>query len=410
MSNSAAGRPSARSPLDGVRVLALEQMQSVPYATQLLGRLGADVLKVEPLTGESGRHARPAMPDETGGLNGCTFLRNNLGKRSIAIDLKTPEGRDLVLRLSDHYDVVAQNFRAGALDRLGLGYAALSARNPAAIYLSVSGFGVTTDDGYRSWPAYAPIAEAMAGLYMYRTLPEGVPPVVSPMGALGDTVTALFAAVGILAALNGRARTGLGQHIDVGMYDSLVALNDAGVNYWSMGVRDGTPPIINDAFRARDGWFVMQVPRRHMFEALARIVGCPEWIDDASLAEGAQWTAHLEDRIRPAVERWAKPFDRDGACARLGQVGIAAGPVRTAGEVIEDRHLRTRNMIVPITSTDGRTEPVLAIGNPVKLSGMIEEVVTGTPRVGQHTDEVLGNELGLSRAEIDQLRARGAVA
>jgi formyl-CoA transferase len=404
------GGAPARFPLDGVRILALEQMQSVPYATQLLARLGADVVKVEPLTGESGRHARPAMADETGGLNGCTFLRNNLGKHSIAVDLKAPEGRDLLLALSDRYDVIAQNFRAGALDRLGLGYAALVARNPSVIYLSVSGFGVTTDDGYRSWPAYAPIAEAMAGLYMYQAPPEGLPPAVSPMGALGDTATALFAAVGILAALNDRSRTGLGQHIDVGMYDALVALNDAGVNYWSMGIRDGSPPIINDAFRARDGWFVMQVPRRHMFEALAGIVGCPEWIDDASLAEGSQWKARLEDCIRPAVERWAGPFDRDEACSRLGQVGIAAGPVRTAGEVIQDQHLRTRNMIVPLASTDGRTEPVLAVGNPVKLSSMVEDVVSAVPRLGQHTDEVLGKELGLDRAEIDQLRARGVVA
>jgi formyl-CoA transferase len=410
MSNTATSGPAARFPLDGVRVLALEQMQSVPYATQLLARLGADVLKVEPLTGESGRHGRPAMADETGTLNGCTFLRNNLGKHSIAVDLKAPGGRDLVLALSDRYDILAQNYKAGALDRLGLGYEALAARNPSVIYLSVSGFGVTTDDGYRSWPAYAPIAEAMAGLYTYRTPPEGVPPVASPMGALGDTVTALFGAIGVLAALNDRTRTGLGQHIDLGMYDALVAINDAGVNYWSMGVQDGVAPIINDAFRARDGWFVVEVPRRHMFEALARIVGCPEWIDDPSLADGVQWRAHLEDRIRPAVERWAAPFDRDEACDRLGRAGIAAGPVRTAGDVIQDRHLRTRNMIVPLTSTDGRSEPVLAVGNPLKLSSMVEDVVTTAPRLGQHTDEVLGKELGLDRAEIDQLRARGVVA
>lgn len=397
-------------PLSGIRILALEQMQSVPYATQLLGRLGADVLKIEPIGGESGRHARPAATSAAGEVNGATFLRNNLGKRSIAIDLKAPEGRDLVLRLASRFDVIAQNFKAGALDRLGLSYRDVSAVHPEIIYLSVSGFGTTTDGGYMTWPAYAPIAEAMAGLYAYQTPPGDAPPTVSPMGALGDTTTALFASIGILAALRQRDQAGVGQHIDLAMLDALVAMNDAGINYWSMGVRNGIPPIINHSFRARDGWFVVQVGRRHMFEGLAKLLGSIEWIDDPDLQEGAQWLEHIEDRIRPVVERWSADMDRDEACRQLAAAGVAAGPVRTAGDVIDDPHVKHRNMVLAVETDDGRAEPVLAVGLPIKLSSMREELATSVPSLGQDTDDVLSTDLGLDAQEIRRLRAADVVA
>ena len=142
------------APLDGVRVLAAEQMQSLPFATQLLARLGADVVKVEhPVHGESGRQSTPAMLDPQGRSVGATYLRNNLGKRSVGLDLKSPEGRELFLRLVPRFDVVAENFKAGTMDRLGLGYDAVSAVHPGAIYVSVSGFGNTVDTPYRDWPA-----------------------------------------------------------------------------------------------------------------------------------------------------------------------------------------------------------------------------------------------------------------
>src|SRR5699024_10092797 len=149
-------------PLEGVRVLALEQMQALPYATQLLGRLGAEVVKVEnPRGGDSGRGSLPAMTDPDGRSVGATFLRNNLSKRSICVDLKSPEGRQLILDLAPHFDVVAENSKAGAMDRLGLGYDDIAAVDPRVIYVSVSGFGASGSPYHRS-PAYAPIAEAMS--------------------------------------------------------------------------------------------------------------------------------------------------------------------------------------------------------------------------------------------------------
>ena len=169
-------------PLDGVRILALEQMQALPYATQLLARLGATVVKVEhPGGGDLGRGSMPAMKDPQGRNIGATFVRNNLNKRSICVDLKSPAGRDLILRLAPKFDIVAENFKGGALSRMGLGYDDIRAVHPAAIYLSISGFGNTTPTPYDGWPAYAGVAEAMSGLYDWKRQP-GQPPAISPVG------------------------------------------------------------------------------------------------------------------------------------------------------------------------------------------------------------------------------------
>ena len=161
-------------PLEGIRILAAEQMQALPYATQLLARLGADVVKVEhPTMGDSGRGSSPFMLDPQGRKVGATYLRNNFNKRSVGIDLKADEGKALFLDLVPHFDVVAENFKAGTLDRLGLGYDVIAERHPGVIHVSLSGFG--NDSPYRDWAAYASIVEAMSGIYAYKT-PDGPRP------------------------------------------------------------------------------------------------------------------------------------------------------------------------------------------------------------------------------------------
>jgi formyl-CoA transferase len=399
-------------PLDGVRILAIEQMQALPFATQLLARLGADVVKVEhPVEGESGRGALPAMVDRAGRRAGATFVRNNLGKRSIGIDLKAAEGRELVLALAPKFDVFAENFKAGALRKLGLGYDAVAAVHPQVVYLSVSGFGNTTASPYDAWPAYAPIAEAMSGLYEYKRRGDE-PPLVGPAGALGDIGTSLFGAIGVLSALRQRDRTGVGQYVDVAMYDSMVAMADLVVNFWSMGLRpDGLGPLlIMDGFRARDGWFIVQVGREHQFERLAHIIGHPEWLDDERFATREGWRVHLDDTIRPAIETWAAAKTKLEASDELARAGIAAGPSNTALDVIGDPHVGNRNMLVELPRVDGVEEPVLIPGNPIKLSKTPEGPETEPPCVGEHTDALLRAELGLGDAEIDKLRAGGVIA
>jgi len=338
-------------PLDGVRVLALEQMQALPYATQLLARLGADVVKIEAPAGESGRGSQPGMTDPEGRFIGATFLRNNLSKRSVTVNLKADAGRDLVLALAPHFDVFAENFKSGALDRMGLGY------------------------------------------------------------ALGDISTGLFATIGILAALRHRDATGEGQRVDIAMYDATVAMTDIVTNFESLGKHRLNEPknAILDPFRAANGWFVLQLVREHQLERIAQLVGHPEWVDDPRLATREGWAAHLEDMLRPAIETWAASMTKMEAVEKLSAAGIASAPIQTSKEVVADPHLAGRHMLVEMERTDGIDRPVVIPGNPVKLSKMAEGPESRIPWVGEHTRAILTNELGLDDAAIDALVADGVV-
>jgi formyl-CoA transferase len=403
--------PDAGRPLDGVRILALEQMQSLPYATQMLARLGADVVKVEPPQGgDSGRGSLPAMTDPDGRRVGATFLRNNLGKRSVCVNLKHPRGRDLVLRLASRFDVIAENSKAGAMARLGLGYDDIAAVHPKGIYVSVSGFGNTVATPYRDWPAYASIVEAMSGIYEMKRTGDS-PPAVAPVGALGDIGAALFATIGILAALRQRETTGQGQYVDVAMFDAMVAMTDIVTNFWSMGLHGGElGPLILHGFRAKDGWFVLQVGREPAFAKLVELIGRPEWAADPRFATRQGWVDHLEDLLRPAVEDWAAGLTKVEACQALGTAGLAAGPCFTDAEVVADPHVAARAMLVQVPRTDGVEQPVLVPGNPVKMSAVAESSESRPPWLGEHTAAVLSAELGLAPAEIEDLRGDGVIA
>ena len=397
-------------PLDGVRVLALEQMQALPWATQLLARLGADVVKVEhPKGGDSGRGSLPAMADPQGRNVGATFLRNNLNKRSICVDLKRDEGRQLVLDLAPKFDIVAENSKAGALERLGLGYEAIAAVAPRTIYLSVNGFG-SSGSPYDRWPAYAPIAEAMSGIYEFKRQGDE-PPMVAPMGGLGDIGSALFATIGVLAALRHRDATGRGQRVDIAMLDAMVAITDLVPNFWSLGLRNGQlGPLIMHGFRAGDGWFIVQVGREVQFAKLVEAIGHPEWATDERFADRQGWIDHLDDVLRPAIEGWAADKTKVEACDALAAIGVAAGPCYSDEEVVHDEHVAARNMLVELPRTDGVEQPVLIPGNPVKLSDVAEGPETRIPWLGEHTDEVLAAELGYDEARLAELRASGAIA
>jgi crotonobetainyl-CoA:carnitine CoA-transferase CaiB-like acyl-CoA transferase len=403
-------------PLDGIRVLSLEQMQALPFATQLLGRLGADVVKVEaPGSGDLGRSAMPAMTDPEGRQVGATFLRNNLSKRSLVIDLKTPAGRDLVLRLAPKFDVVAENFRAGAAERLRLSYDDVAAAHPSVVYLSISGFGRPVQPGaasspYDGWPALASIVEAMSGAYEFKR-PEGQPPIGSPMGGLGDIATALFAVIGTLAALRQRDRTGRPQRVDVAMLDAMVAMLDVVPNFWSMGMPMGTPwPGILHGFRAADGWFMLQVLRPHQWPDLARAIERPDWVDDPRFDTPQGWLDHLESDIRPAIESWASTQSRREASDALNAAGLVAGPVATDADVVADPHLAVRHMLVEHPRTDGVDQPVLIPGLPVKFAEVAEGPETRVPWLGEHTDQILSAELGLGPDEVAELRAVRVIA
>ena len=399
-------------PLDGVRILAAEQMQALPFATQLMARLGADVVKVEPPErGESGRGAEPAITDRDGRRVGATYLRNNLGKKSIGIDLKQPDGAELFKRLVPHFDVVAENYRTGVMKSFGLDYESLARIDPRVIYLSISGFGNRGDSPYAAWPAYAPVAEAMGGLYEPTRKPGQAPNVVVA-GALGDNGSALFGVIGALAALRHRERTGRGQHVDVAMYDSMIALADMVPFLWSMDApaghaTAGTVGVVG-AFKASDGYFVIAVFREHHFERLARTVGCPEWLDDPRFETRSGWAAHTESVVRPAIESWAADKSKLEAAGVLCAQGVAAGPSNTAEDLHADPHVRDRDMLIEVPRPDA-DKPMLVVGNPVKLSDVAEGPIETFPCLGEHTEEVLRSTLGLGADQIASLRARAVI-
>jgi formyl-CoA transferase len=394
-----------------VRILAVEQMQAVPFATQLLAHLGAEVVKVEhPVHGESGRAAQPSIRDDDGQDVGATYLRNNLGKKSIGVDLKDPRGVELVKRLVLHYDVVAENFKPGTMERLGLGYDALAADHPALVYVSVSGFGSLLPTPYGAWPAYAVVAEAMGGFYSFRPEPGRLPN-IGVAGALGDIGSALFAAIGTLAALEGRRRTGRGQRVDVAMFDAMLPIMDMVLFNPSIGIRDNSLaawPGICTSFAASDGLFVVQVGREHQFERFAAAVGRTEWLDDPRFATREGWSQHLDDVIRPAVEAWARKRTKFDASRVLAEQGIVAGPSNDADDLRRDPHVRAHGMVLEVPRPDGGP-PLHVAGNPLKLSGSAEPAAQRWPRLGEHTDEILARDLELGAAERAALREAGVI-
>ncbi len=403
---------STPRPLTGVSVLALEQLQSLPVGTQMLSRLGADVVRIEPPgSGEAGRGAIPTMTDRDGKPAGATFLRYALGKRCIAIDYANPRGRDLILALAPRFDVACENLGPGRADRFGIGYAAMSAAAPRLIYASISGFGAG-DSPYANWPAYAGVVEAMSGTYEYARLPHE-PPVIGPMCGMGDTVAGLNAVIGILAGLRHRELTGAGQFVDIAMYDGVVHVCDLIPNYWSMGLRREMDeprrlPGLFKGFRASDGWFIVTIVRRHQFERFARTVGHDEWLDDPALQGSWDWEDRAEDVIRPAVEAWAATLGKAEAAAALAEAGVAAGPCHSAADISNDPHVRARSMLIEVPRPDGG-QPVLVAGNPVKMSAVPEDDRTDTPLLGEHTDKILRDALGLRDDDLATLRRDGVI-
>jgi formyl-CoA transferase len=280
------------------------------------------------------------------------------------------------------------------------------------VYVSISGFGNLDDSPYADWPAYAPVAEAMGGLYEPNRKP-GQPPPVVVAGALGDNASALFAVIGTLAALRQRDVAGVGQHVDVAMYDSMIAMTDMVPFLWSMGApahmaAAGTTALVG-AFAARDGHFVVAVFREHHFERLARTLGCPEWLEDERLATREGWASHTDSLIRPALEAWARDKTKLEAAAALCQAGIVAGPSNRAEDIHADPHVAMRDMLIEVPRPDSE-QPFLVVGNPVKMSRSSEGPLGGFPDLGEHTTEVLQQDLELSDGEIRSLRDEGVVS
>ncbi|MBC7341104.1 MAG: CoA transferase [Clostridia bacterium] len=400
-------------PLSGVRVLDLTWVYAGPFATMLLRDLGADVVKVEgPPVGDYTR-TFPPMRNSWSGY----FYMLNRGKKSVALNLKNARGKQVFLEMVKHFDVVAENFVAGTMDRLGLGYDAIKQANPRIIYASISGFG--SFGPYSNLPCVDPVAQAMGGLMSMTGYPDMPPLKTGP--AIADSLAGLYLAVGILAALRSREQTGEGHKLEVSMMDSVFSVLEESVIRASMTgnalpARGNTDPLGApwDAFPTKDGkWLMVCVLGSDKFDKIFRHIGRHDIADKYKGDEEEIIEARSRDLllINQAFAEWTKTQDSRELRNFLLELRIPCGEVKDVVELLDDPHLRARNMVVDIDHPAlGRVKtfnlPIRFFTSNVGISPQDKPM---DPDIGQHSYEVLHDLLGLEDKDIEVLRSEGAI-
>ena len=390
--------------LDGIRVLDLTQVMAGPYCTMLLCDMGADVIKIEPPTGDSTRRMPGAV-----GTDSPSFNAVNRGKRGVVVDLQQEAGRDTVRRLAVAADVLVENYRPGVMRRFGLGYAELASRHPALVYASISGYGQTGPSAGKG--GFDLVAQGVSGL-MSVTGEAGGPPVKVGV-PITDLGAGLFAVIGILSALLARARTGRGQLVDTSLVDAGVALSvwEATQYFSDRGVPEplGSAHRMNapyQAIRCADGYITVGAANDRIFRRLCDVLDHPEWADDPDHRDDEH---RVRNRIALATRIEAVLASRPRAhwLALFEARDIPCGPINNYAEVMADPHIVARELVVETDHpTLGR---IKTLGTPLKLSDTPLTPGRPAPLLGQHTDEVLG-EVGLTAEAIAELRRVGAVA
>ncbi len=391
--------------LAGLRVVDLTQMLAGPFCTQILADHGADVIKVEAMTGDGTRVTGPFCADDTLKDFGGYFQSVNRNKRSIALDLKTGTGREILHRLIDDADVVVENFRAGVMERLGLSYETLRETNPRLVYGTVRGFGDprSGESPYAQWPAYDVVSQAMGGMMGITGPDRDTPTKIGP--GVGDTVPALMLCIGILAAVSRARDTGQGQFVDVAMTDAVLAMCERIVYQTSYTGMVPAPegnrhPLLCPfgVFRASDGHVSIACATDAFWEKLAVAIGRPDMAQAPAFATNAARVQH-QQQVIDAIEAFTTVRTKDEIGAALGGK-VPFGPVYTSTEIFADPHDAVREMLVEVEQP-GSATPVKIAGVPIKLSETPGAVRRRAPMLGEHTDEILG---GIGYAD-DLIRA-----
>lgn len=403
--------------LSNVRVLDLSRILAGPWATQILADLGAEVLKVErPGSGDDTRSwGPPFVKDEEGRSTGTAayFCSTNRGKRSVAVDFTTPEGRDVLHRLVARSDVLVENFKVGGLAKYGLDYETLRRVNPRLVYCSVTGFG--QDGPYRERAGYDFMIQAMGGLMSVTgeddSLPGGGPVKVGV--ALADVMTGLYATIAILAALAARERTGEGQHVDLALLDVQVAtLANQAANYLIGGVVPGRmgnahPNVVPyQRLTTSDGYFVLAVGNDAQYVRFCEAAGAPELARDERYRTNADRVAHREElmeRIAEIVARRSTAWWLE----TLEKASVPCGPINDVAQVFDDPQVRHRGLRLELPHPEAGRVPLVA--SPIRLSQTPVRYGPAPPRLGEHTLEVLGELGGLEAPELERLRASGVI-
>ncbi|TAM75018.1 CoA transferase [bacterium] len=385
-------RSSFQPPLSGIRVLELGSSVSGPFAGRLLADLGAEVLKVEPLEGEQLRTWGMQAPDGSS----WWFKSHNRGKKLLAFDLHEPRAVETVKAITRRCDVLLENFRPGRLAEWGLGYEALAADHPGLIYVSISGYG--QDGPYSGRPGYGNVAESMGGLRYVTGFPDR-PPV--RMGiSVGDQVSALYAVIGTLAALQARERDGMGDFVDVGLVESCFSLTEAALpEYNAAGIvcaRSGNRFLRaapSNVYETRDGrWMAIGGNGQGIFRRLCEAMGHSELAGDARFSNNAARVANAAE-LDAIIEAWTKTQESDALNDLLAKAGVPAGPVMSVADIARDPHFRARGMIASIR--DERGQEIATPGIVPKFRHHAAHLTTAAGAVDRDTDAVL-RELGLA--------------
>ncbi len=392
-------------PLDGIRVIDLSRVVSGPYGTMMLGDMGADIVKIEePGCGDETRAFGPPFY----GGESPYFLSVNRNKRSCTIDLKSEMGRTILWRLLASADVLIENFRPGAMTRLGFDYASVSAKHPRLVYCSISGFGDSGPDAGR--PGYDLIVQGESGLMDLTGETDGPPMRVGT--SITDVTSGLMAAQGILLALYARRTTGCGQHVRIAMLDvvaSLLTYNTG--SYFASGkspTRCGnTHPMVvpYQTFRAKDGWINLGIANDSLWRRYCDAIHRPDLRDDPRFATAAARVTHRATLVPIIVDLTALQTVHDWM-DRLGAAGVPCGRIRTVAEVCTNPQLTERGKVVQQAHPSVGT--VTMIGQPIDLSETPGTIESAPPLLGQHTDAVL-RETGYSDDEIRTFRETGAI-
>lgn len=403
-------------PLSGLRVLDLSRVLAGPWSAQILGDLGAEVIKVErPGSGDDTRNWGPPYLKGADGASELSayFLSANRNKQSLAVDIASEKGQELVRKLVSESDVVLENFKVGGLKRYGLDYDSLKALNPRLIYCSITGFG--QDGPYARRPGYDFLIQAMGGLMSITGQPDGSPGAgpVKVGVAMTDIMTGLYATIGILAALNHRERTGEGQHVETSLLDVQVAsLANQAMNFLTSGtvprrMGNAHPNIVPyEAFPTADGDMVLTVGNDEQFARLCDVLEHPEWASDERFKTNRARVANRKELV-PRIRQATVMRTTDEWVESLERAGVPCGPVNTIDRVFSDPQVLARGMKRQLSHPTLGIVPT--VGNPLKFSLTPVEYRSAPPLLGEQSRGVLDSVLRMSPDGIDSLVGEGVV-
>ena len=403
-----------KGPLDGIKVFDLTRVLAGPHCTQILGDLGAEVIKVErPGSGDDTRGFAPPYQSNDKGeqtSESAYYTGANRNKRSITINLSTPEGQALAKKLMADCDILVENFKTGTLERYGLGYDQLKSEFPRLIYCSVTGFGQSGP--YAERPGYDGLIQAMGGVMSLTGVPDGEPMKVAV--PICDLMAGMYATVGILAAVRHQSETGEGQFIDIGMLDTHIGwLANQGMNYLATGenpdrIGNMHPNILPyQVMPTADGYIVLSVGNDPTFERFCKLAECEELLEDERFQTNAARVSN-RDFVTKTLNEITLNKSSEWWLTELEKEKIGCGPINNLDQVFADPHVKARDMVVEMNHPAMGNKPIKLIANPIKLSKTPPTYREAPPLLGQHTDEILG-EAGLSIDEIAKLKENGTV-